>query len=83
MFQLFEQNPNIYPPSSEIGLTTHWKRHNNFTNSPIYGQKNEVLGSENCYFILPCKENGAPVEPKTILLKEWRDIRQFIYSTPH
>lgn len=83
LFQLFEQNPNIYPPDSSVGIKTHWKRHTNFTNSKIYGKDGEVIGTENCHFILPCDKSGTPIEPRTIILKEWRDIRQHLQPTSH
>ena len=70
LFAIFETVNRINPPDLTISLSSHWKYHPNFTDSKIYGINGELIGSENCYFILPCNQNGFPINPPTILLKE-------------
>lgn len=70
-------------PELSIGLGSYWKYHKNFTDSEIYGENGELIGSETCYFILPCDQNGTPINPPTILLKEWLEIRTYLCSSPH
>ena len=79
LFAIFETINRVNPPN--ICIDSHWKCHNNFTESKIYGEDGKIIGSETCYFILPCNQNGTPIHPPIILLREWRDIRQYLHPT--
>ena len=83
LFDIFKTINKVNPPDSSIGIDFHWKYHHNFTDSKIYGVNGELIGSENCYFILLCNQNGFPINPPTILLKERRDIKKYLSPTPH
>ena len=83
LFDIFETIHKLNPPDSSIGLSYYWKCYNNFTDSKIYGENGEIIGSETCYFILPCDQDGTPINPPVIILKEWREIRRYLPSTPH
>lgn len=83
LFDIFKTINTINPPDSSIGLSSYWKYHNNFTDLRIYGENGEIIGSETCYFILLCNQNGTPIDPPIILLKEWREIRKYLSPTPH
>lgn len=70
--------PKLHPPNESLSLPYYWKCEPNFIETDIYGANKEIIGSESCYFILPCDEKGTPLEPIQILLREWRDIRQYL-----
>ena len=78
LFDIFETINRVNPPDLTISLSSHWKYHNNFTGSKIYGVNGELIGSETCYFILLCDEHGVPLQEPTILLKEWLEIRPYL-----
>lgn len=81
LIDIFETINTINHPDSSIGLSFYWKYYNNFTDLKIYGESGEIIGSETCYFILPCDHHGTPINPPIILLREWRDIRQYLNTT--
>ena len=81
IFAIFTTISDIHPPDISLGLNTHWKYYHNFTESKIYGENGELIGTEKCYFILPCNEYGEPLTTPNILLREWRDIRQYLSPT--
>jgi len=81
LFDIFETINRVNFPELSIGLSSCWKYHKNFTDLEIYGENGELIGSATCYFILPCNHNGTPINPPTILLREWRDIRQYLHPT--
>lgn len=83
LFDIFETIHKVNHPDSSIGISSYWKYHNNFTDLRIYGENGEIIGSETCYFILPCNQNGTPINPPAILLKEWREIRTYLSPPPH
>jgi hypothetical protein len=78
LFAIFETINIVNLPYQTINIDSHWKFYQNFTETKIYGPQGELIGSETCYFILPCDEYGEPLNPPTILLKEWREIRQYL-----
>jgi hypothetical protein len=78
LLAIFETINKVNPPNQTINIGSHWKFYQNFTESKIYGQQGEVIGSETCYFILLCDEYGEPLSPHTILLREWLEIRQYL-----
>lgn len=78
IFAIFTTISDIHFSDISLRLNTHWKCYNNFTESKIYGPQGELIGTETCYFILPCNEYGEPLVPPTILLREWREIRQYL-----
>lgn len=78
LINLCMKHPTIYPPNETLSFTHHWRAVANFTDDRIYNESGQLIGSENCYFILPCDEDGNPLEPVEILLREWRDIRSYL-----
>ena len=83
LFAIFRTIYAINTPDSNIKINSHWKCYQNFTGSKIYGENRELIGSETCYFILPCNQNGTPINPPSIILREWIDIRQYLNHTLH
>jgi hypothetical protein len=84
LFAIFETINIVNPPDLTIDIGSHWKSYKNFTETKIYGPQGELIGSETCYFILPCDVGGVPLVPSTVLIREWRNIRQYLSPpTPH
>lgn len=79
LIEVFESITQIRPPAPDIEIPYYWKSYHNFTDSEIYGENGELIGTQNCYFILLCNHNGTPINTPTILLREWRDIRQYLH----
>ncbi len=77
LLDIFSMVKGVHPPDPSLNIGTHWKRYPNFTGLRIRGEGGELIGSETCYFILPCNQDGKPLEPVVILVRQWRDLRRY------
>jgi hypothetical protein len=74
-----QSQPLIHTPVPPKGLSPYWKMLPNETGEAIILDPSKpAIVSQDSYFILPCNEDGSPISPPQILLRELRDIKEYL-----
>jgi hypothetical protein len=75
----FHGQPLIHTPHPPEGLSPYWKMLPNETGEEIILDPSKpAIVSQDSYLILPCNEDGSPISPPQILLRELRDIKEYL-----